>query len=328
MLSDSRETEMHLLCPVCRGSLKHSENGRLACDVCAASSAAVDEDGIVRFDGCADQHHFFEKQALERLDYHYRTFDDAAFALMLAREALWEMDLANKSVGIARKFWWESHIGKLQGKCIMDFGAGVNYITPYFLKSGNEVVAVDICEESIRYQRKILAQLSVPIDKLTSVVADVEKTEYEEVFDVVNVSNMLHHVADKKAALEKIYRSLKPGGKMIIVEPNYYYPPRWMIETDFLDSINFVKKYFVRNDLIEQDEKAVVFRELVAIIEDAGFRIDFREKDRNYLGYFTVYWMGEGTISARIIYWLDQNILSRLLPRIFAPFEYLIATKR
>ncbi|MBT7768600.1 MAG: class I SAM-dependent methyltransferase [Rhodospirillales bacterium] len=210
----------------------------------------------------------------------------------------------------------------------MDFGAGVNYITPYFLKSGNEVVAVDICEESIRYQRKILAQLSVPIDKLTSVVADVEKTEYEEVFDVVNVSNMLHHVADKKAALEKIYKSLKPGGKMIIVEPNYYYPPRWMIETDFLDSINFVKKYFVRNDLIEQDEKAVVFRELVAIIEDAGFRIDFREKDRNYLGYFTVYWMGEGTISARIIYWLDQNILSRLLPRIFAPFEYLIATKR
>ena len=38
--------------------------------------------------------------------------------------------------------------------------------------------------------------------------------------------------------------------------------------------------------------------------------------------------MGEGTILAKIIYGLDQNILSQLLPRILAPFEYLIATKQ
>ncbi len=69
----------------------------------------------------------------------------------------------------------------------------------------------------------------------------METVELENAFDGVNISNMLHHVEDKKAAPQRFRKALKDDGKLVIVEPNYYYPPRWIIETDFLDSINLVK---------------------------------------------------------------------------------------
>ena len=45
-----------------------------------------------------------------------------------------------------------------------------------------------------------------------------------------------HHVDDKLAALSRLHRCLNDDGKLMIVEPNYYYPPRWIIETDVFES--------------------------------------------------------------------------------------------
>jgi len=297
------------VCPDCNEALAEDAEGRLACSACERTFA-VNKDGITYFDDCDDLHNFFEKQAIERLDRYYAGFDKDRLADILDRRVLWEMDGGNKRVGIARKYWWEDRIGKLTGKSILEVGCGVNYLTPYFLLSDNDVVAFDICKESVEYTKQLLDAAGVPQDRLRLAVADARRIGFTTKFDVANISNVLHHIDDKPAALRRIHGALKDGGRLLIVEPNYYYPPRWIIETDRLDPVNFVKDYFVRNDLIEEGEKAIIFNDMVAQLEDAGFEIEHHFKDRNYLGYFTVYWMKDGAALARMIYALDMNVLA------------------
>lgn len=111
------------------------------------------------------------------------------------------------------------------------------------------------------------------------------------------------------------------------MEPNYCYPPRWMIETDFLDPLNFVKDYFVRNDLIEKGEKAIVFPRLRQQLRDAGFKIEKSFEYPNSLGYFTQYWIKENTALARTIFGLGKQVFSKILSATVVPFQYTIAPK-
>jgi len=313
------------LCPDCTQSLAINE-GRVTCAACVTALGVV-ENGIIIFDGCADEHNFFEKQAIERLEVLYKDYDRAKFLDDLKKIHLWEMDERNKRVGIASKFWWEDHTGKIENKFILEVGCGVNYIVPYFLECGNHVAAFDICRESVEYSKSIIERIFSNIENISYAVADARKAKFSRSFDIVNISNVLHHIDDKVSVFRKMHDALKDDGKLIIVEPNYYYPPRWAIETDIFDPINVVKNYFVKNDLIEKGEKAVIFTDMIKQLQDAGFRIDVREKDKNYLGYFTVYWMGEGSTLSRVIFNLDKSLFSKILPRALAPFEYIIATK-
>lgn len=316
---------MKYLCPTCRDPLEPRAD-RLACAACGTDHATL-VDGMIEFNGCTDKESFFEKQAIERLDTFYADYNAEKFQEVLARRQLWQMDWANKRVGITTKFWWEPHIGRIAGKRVMEIGCGVNYIVPSFLLNDNSVFAFDICKGSVDFLRKILGRVGAPTGKLEMAVADATKLELGETFDIVDINNVLHHIDDKPAVFERVHRHLKDDGKLIIVEPNYYYPPRWMIETDSLDPLNFVKEYFVRNDLIEKGEKAIVFPRMRQQLRDAGFKIDKTFKDPNYLGYFTVYWIKENSGLLRTIFELDKHLFSHILPAAVAPFQYIIASK-
>ena len=237
------------------------------------------------------------------------------------------MDAGNKWVGITEKYWWEKYTGQISGSRVLEIGCGVNYITSHFLRCGNEVLSFDICKASIDYQSKLLQQTGVARDNLTVAVANAERVELSGSFDYVDINNVLHHIHDKRAALERAFRALKPGGQILIVEPNYYYPLRWIIETDMFDPFNFLKRYFVRNFLMEKDEKAIIFSELRTLLQDIGFDIEVDAKDLNFFGSFVLRLLKDSTWLARSVFWMDQKIFGRIIPRYFAPFEYIVARK-
>ncbi len=316
---------MKYLCPTCRAPLELRAD-RLTCVPCGTGHATV-VNGVVEFDGCIDKESFFEKQAMERLETYYADYSPARFRQILEQIDLWEMDWANKRVGITTKYWWEPHIGRITGKRVLQIGCGVNYQVPSFLLHDNHVLAFDICKGSVDFLRRIIDKVAVPTDKLELAVADATRLELGERFDIVGINNVLHHVEDKRAMFERAHRHLKDDGKLIMVEPNYYYPPRWMIETEVLDPFNPVKDYFVRNDLIEKGEKAIIFPEMRRQLAELGFKIDKTFKDPNYLGYFTVYWVRNNPALLRAIFELDKHLFSRILPAALAPFQYIIASK-
>ena len=313
------------LCPECKSALSRVGDN-VVCEKDNQEKGYVRDDVII-FHGTDGKADFFEKRAILQLTDRYADFSYKIFKESLAKRELFEMDLPNKKVGIARKFWWEKHIGKIEGLSILEVGCGVNYLVPYWLDSCNEVAAFDVCKESVFLLKDIIRKIGLEQNRLNLFVGDAEQLFFNKKFDVININNVLHHIKDKKKVLIRLKECLKDGGKLLIVEPNYYYPFRWIIETDFFDPCNFIKSYFVRNSLIEKLEKAVIFSKLKNILREVGFKIDVNLKDSNYLGYSITHFIDSNKVLPKIIYKMDKYVISPLLPRILAPFEYLILSK-
>lgn len=312
-------------CPDCETALAQNQ-GKVVCCKCDCALGYLEEDLVV-FEGCVDKAGFFDKQALERLGTPYDNYSYEQFKESIERSELYEMDVMNKKVGIARKRWWEAYLGKIENASVLEIGCGINYIVPYWLDSKNDITAFDICKESVNLVKLAIDRMGINKDHLNLFVADATKIDLKKKFDIININNVLHHIDDQRKVLRKAKEMLKENGKILMVEPNYYYPPRWAIETDFLNSINFIKKSFVKNDLIEVGEKAIVFSRLKKMIKEEGLKIEVNFKDRNYLGYFTTYFIDKKSFIPRLTYAFDQYFLSWLLPRLIAPFEYLILSK-
>lgn len=312
-------------CSKCKVALSNDRD-KIVCPSCHDEPGYV-EGGIAIFHGSENKAGFFDKQAVERLAKKYAGYSYETFKESLQRRDLSNMDLLNKKVGLTRKLWWEAYVGKIERASVLEVGCGVNYLVPYWLASGNEVVAFDICKEAVVLLKQVIGQLGLDERRLTLLVGDAARLTFARPFDYINISNMLHHVADKRAVLAGLRKVLKDTGRMLIVEPNYYYPARWIVETDLLDPFNVVKRYMVQHDLIEAGEKAVIFSKLKTMLRETGFKIEVNFKDRNYIGYSLTYFVDRSRFLPRLLYAADRYVFSPLLPRVLAPFEYLIVSK-
>ena len=312
-------------CPACKTPLTQ-QGASLTCPSCAQTVATISED-VAIFQDTKDKEGFFERRACEELQVYYKNYSRKEFDDALARRDLWNMDIANKKVGITQKLWWERSIGRIVDQNVLEVGCGVNYLISHWLNNNNNVVAFDICKESVLFTKKITDILGFPKEKLTLAVADAQTTSFNRTFDVINMNNVLHHIKDKRSVFSGLRDSLSDQGHLLLVEPNYYYPPRWAIETNLFDKVNVIKGYFVKNYLIEKGEKAAIFSELKEDLAATGYTIVENFKDPNYLGYFTLHWLPSSTKLGRLIFLSDKYFFDRILPAKLAPFEFIIAKK-
>lgn len=321
-----KSNTLTFICPECSKLLNEKKN-KIICEDCNREHAIVSE-GMIVFHGTGDKAKFFDKRAESKLEGVFADYSLKMFKESLERKELFEMDLPNKKVGIAKKLWWEDYTGRIKNSSVLEVGGGVNYIIPYWLYTNNKVTAFDICKDNVLMLKNMIKEkIGLDIKNLNLFVGDVECVVFDKCFDIINISNVLHHIDNKKKALENIKRSLKDSGKVLIVEPNYYYPFRWIIETDFFGTLNFVKSYFIKNNMIDVDEKAIIFSELKTIIREVGFVIEVNITDYNYLGYGITHFIDKNSFLPKLIFKLDKYIFNPLIPRFFAPFEYLILRK-
>jgi len=311
-------------CPECKDARLELRQDALVCVKCNQNIARI-EDGISIFSGCDGKSSFFGERSTNWLANDPDLNRDAVLESFHRRE-LWNMDKLNRKLGVAKKCWWEEYLGCLCNKSVLEIGCGVNYLVPYWLETGNSVMAVDICKESVFLLSSLLKRIGISEEKLSLTVADVERIRFRKKFDVISINNVLHHVGNRLAALKGLSSSLAPGGKLILVEPNYYYPPRWILETNLFDPLNVLKSFIYRRGIIEEGEKAIIFSQLKKELEVTGFSIEVNAKDNNYLGWLLMFGMGAGGSLAKAVYKMDKHIMSKILPRVLAPFEYIIAS--
>ncbi len=158
----------------------------------------------------------------------------------------------------------------LNGKKILDIGAGLGGLDTYLAQNYNvDIVGVDvepfIIEEAKKRLAKIQDKLKGSVKFVLEKPADYLKQFDSQSFDLVISKETILHVPveDKVTYFEQVFRVLKPGGKIVILD--------WMHR-----SLNYSKEL---QDMIESDGIAynlITHKEYVDVLHKAGFRnIDF-----------------------------------------------------
>jgi ubiquinone/menaquinone biosynthesis C-methylase UbiE len=105
-----------------------------------------------------------------------------------------------------------------RGQVVADLGAGTGYFSVRLAKSAAapKVLAVDIEPSMIAYLGQRAAKEG--LKNLFPIQASPESANLPEPVDLILIVDTYHHLADRSAYLRKLAASLKPNGRLAIVD--------------------------------------------------------------------------------------------------------------
>jgi SAM-dependent methyltransferase len=113
-------------------------------------------------------------------------------------------------------------LGPIEGKSVLDIGAGLGESSVYFALRGCSVTMVDISPEMVRLAGRLAERHGVSIQGFVMSAEDLPFQDNQ--FDIVYMANTLHHIHDREHMLLQIHRVLKPGGCFVSWDPVAYNP--------------------------------------------------------------------------------------------------------
>src|SRR5437773_11401730 len=144
------------------------------------------------------------------------------------------------------------------GMAVLELGCGTGTFTRELVRSGADVVAIDVSPELLEIAR---ANCSAP--NVQYQIQNAYALSYSEgVFDSVVGSSVLHHL-EIKEALREIYRVLKVGGTIYFTEPNMLNP-----QIAIQKNVPWIKR-----KLGDSPDETAFFRwPLRRLLKETGFR--------------------------------------------------------
>jgi ubiquinone/menaquinone biosynthesis C-methylase UbiE len=107
-----------------------------------------------------------------------------------------------------------------EGSRVADVGAGSGYFTEHLARevgAGGRVFAVEISERSLSQLRRLAEDEN--LDNIEVVPGEVDDPKLpERSLDAVLVVDAYHEMTEYEAMLSGMYRALKPGGRLVIVD--------------------------------------------------------------------------------------------------------------
>ena len=156
---------------------------------------------------------------------------------------------------------------------IVDIGCGTGRVAEQLIKAGSKVIAVD---HSMGMLQKTAQK--IPSLALAPLYADVRQLPlHTGSCDGVVCSGVLHHIPDWPAVLVEIARILRPGGKLVLREPNAKYAVK--LFTSIENGLERVNRWLIRSPTREKSYQADAEQ-----YEDAPYEQHFSLLDlRNHL---------------------------------------------
>ncbi len=158
------------------------------------------------------------------------------------------------SMGIHRL--WKQHTIELsgirEGHIVLDLAGGTGDLTKQFAKRVGKtgtVVLADINESMVKVGRDRLINAGI-INNVDYVISNAEALNFtDNTFDLITIAFGLRNVTNKDNALAEMYRVLKPGGQLMILEFSQVSQPLLAKAYDFY-SFNILPKLgkFITND--------------------------------------------------------------------------------
>jgi SAM-dependent methyltransferase len=130
--------------------------------------------------------------------------------------------LRDAAYNVARLGFLLHHLGHQPHHTVLDFGAGMCWLTSVLLHSGCRVVALDVSETALSLGAEAIQLANHP-----SAVQEVQLLTYDGfsiplgdgTVDRVACYDALHHVPNKRTVLSELHRVLRRGGRACFVEP-------------------------------------------------------------------------------------------------------------
>lgn len=148
----------------------------------------------------------------------------------------------------------------------LEIGCGTGLFTSHFAATGAEILALDISADLLAIART----RDIPAERVSFLLARFEDLPADRPFDAVIGSSVLHHL-ELDAALQQIFRLLKPGGLASFAEPNMLNPQVFLER-----NVPVLRKRLH----VSPDETAFVRRRFAKTLERHGFdRIEIEPFD-------------------------------------------------
>ena len=107
-------------------------------------------------------------------------------------------------------------LGLKSGEVVADIGAGTGYFTLRLAKSTAKVYGADIEPEMVTYLREQARKEG--LKNVIAVQAGPDSPNLPEPVDLVLVVDTYHHIGSREVYFRKLAKSLKPGGKVAIID--------------------------------------------------------------------------------------------------------------
>jgi ubiquinone/menaquinone biosynthesis C-methylase UbiE len=105
-----------------------------------------------------------------------------------------------------------------RGQVVADIGAGTGYFSVRLAKSeaAPKVYAVDIEPSMLNYLRERSAKEG--LNNVIAVQAAADQANLPEPVDLVLIVDTYHHIGDREAYFRRLTKSIKPGGRVAIID--------------------------------------------------------------------------------------------------------------
>lgn len=111
---------------------------------------------------------------------------------------------------------------------VLDLGCGPGGFTIVMASLCKEIVGADLAPSFIELANRSFAQLGVTNAKAQ--VIEPGKLPFSDgAFDRIVMVDTIHHLEDAPATMAEVHRVLKPGGTLLIFEPNKRNPALWLM---------------------------------------------------------------------------------------------------
>lgn len=194
-------------------------------------------------------------------------------------------DMMNDVMSLGMHRLWKRYAlaqsGVRRGQTVLDIAGGTGDLTRVFSNKVGPtglVILADINDQMLRQGRERLLNEGI-VSNVVYVQADAEKLPFpDNHFDCISIVFGLRNVTDKSAALRSMYRVLKPGGKLLILEFSKPVIPGFEKIYD-LYSFNVIPKLgaWICNDeasyqyLVESIRMHPNQEQLKTLMEESGF---------------------------------------------------------
>jgi ubiquinone/menaquinone biosynthesis C-methylase UbiE len=131
-----------------------------------------------------------------------------------------------ETLDAAERYWWQQPERVIDwldckpGMTVVDLGAGTGYFLPYLSRavgSDGHVLAIDAAPSAIELLTRRVARSRLDNVDPMLVPADDPSLRSSSV-DRVLVVHTWHHLSERVAYAEKLFRAVRPGGLILVVE--------------------------------------------------------------------------------------------------------------